>query len=160
MALPQKRSAGLLLFRRTQVLEVFLAHMGGPFWHNKDAAAWTIPKGEFTGSEQPFDAAQREFHEETGLTPEGNFYELQPVKQNSSKTVFAWALEWDCDATQVKSIVFSMEWPKGSGNMQEFPEIDRAGWFTLADARRKILKGQAPLLDQLERLIATLPPKS
>lgn len=146
-----RKSAGLLLFRRRESLEVFLAHMGGPFWQHKDDAAWTIPKGEFD-EELPFDAARREFREETGLSPEGNFLELTPVIQPGGKTVFAWALEWDRDATNITSNTFSMEWPKGSGVIQDFPEVDRAAWFPIAEARQKILKGQLPLLDQLEAL--------
>jgi len=145
-----KKSAGLLLFRRKgSSVEVLLAHMGGPFWEHKDAAAWSIPKGEFE-DEAPLDAALREFQEETSLIPKGDFLELTPVKQPSGKTVFAWALEWDCDATRVKSNTFSMEWPKGSGVMKDFPEIDQASWFSMAEAHRKILKGQIPLLDQLQ----------
>jgi predicted NUDIX family NTP pyrophosphohydrolase len=145
-----KKSAGLLLFRlKKSSMEVFLAHMGGPFWEHKDFRAWSIPKGEFE-DEAPLDAARREFQEETSMTPEGNFIELAPVRQPSGKTIFAWALEWDCDAAKVKSNMFSMEWPKGSGQMREFPEIDRAAWFSLDEARQKILKGQIPLLDQLQ----------
>jgi predicted NUDIX family NTP pyrophosphohydrolase len=145
-----KRSAGLLLFRRQGgQVEVFLAHMGGPFWARKDYASWSIPKGEFGDDEVPFDAAKREFREETGLIPTGRFIELAPVKQPGGKMIFAWAVEWDCDPTAIKSNTFTMEWPRGSGRMCEFPEIDRAAWFALSEARRKILKGQAPLLDQL-----------
>jgi len=145
-----KKSAGLLLFRlKKSSMEVFLAHMGGPFWEHKDVRAWSIPKGEFE-DEAPLDAARREFQEETSMTPEGNFIELAPVRQPSGKTIFAWALEWDCNAAKVKSNMFSMEWPKGSGQMREFPEIDRAAWFSLDEARQKILKGQIPLLDQLQ----------
>jgi predicted NUDIX family NTP pyrophosphohydrolase len=149
----KRQSAGMLVFRHKNVVtEVFLAHMGGPFWAKKDKGAWTIPKGEFD-VEKPLDAALREFEEETGLRPEGNFLELAPVKQAGGKTVFAWAVEWDCDATSIRSNKFTMEWPKGSGQMREFPEIDRAGWFSIAEARRKMLKGQTPLLDQLERVV-------
>jgi predicted NUDIX family NTP pyrophosphohydrolase len=149
-----KRSAGLLLFRRVGgQVEVFLAHMGGPFWARKDDASWSIPKGEFGDDEAPLDAAKREFREETGRIPTGRFIELAPVKQSGGKTVFAWAVEWDCDATAIKSNTFTIEWPPGSGKMCEFPEIDRAAWFALGKARRKILKGQAPLLDELEQRI-------
>ena len=148
-----RQSAGLLVFRRKNVVtEVFLAHLGGPFWSKKDEGAWTIPKGEFD-VEKPFEAALREFDEETGLKPEGNFLEMAPVKQAGGKTVFAWAVEWDCDATNIRSSKFTMEWPKGSGQMREFPEIDRAGWFSIPEARRKMLKGQTPFLDQLERVV-------
>jgi predicted NUDIX family NTP pyrophosphohydrolase len=150
-----KKSAGLLVFRRTKRgLEVFLAHMGGPFWSRKDAGAWTIPKGEFE-SEEPLAAARREFHEETGFTPHGNFLWLQPVKQSGGKTVFAFALEWDCDATKIQSNSFEMEWPKGSGKLRSFPEIDRAAWFTLGEAKLRILKGQVPLLDELAKTFST-----
>ena len=139
-----------MLFRRADgKVEVFLAHMGGPFWARKDAASWSIPKGEFEDDEAPLDAAMREFREETGLIPTGRFIELAPVKQSGGKTIFAWAVEWDCDASAIKSNTFTMEWPRGSGKMCEFPEIDRAAWFPLSEARRKILKGQGALLDEL-----------
>lgn len=145
-----KKSAGLLLFRfRPSGMEVLLGHMGGPFWQRKDEGAWSIPKGEFE-TEAPLDAALREFQEETGYKPTGNFIELAPVRQPGGKTVYAWAVEFDCDAEKIKSNTFSMEWPKGSGTMCEFPEIDRAAWFPLAVARKKILKGQMALVDQLE----------
>ncbi len=154
---PSKKSAGLLLFRhRTDGVEVLLAHMGGPFWQRKEAGAWSIPKGEFE-EEEPFAAALREFEEETGFRPQGNFIELAPVKQDNSKTVFAWALECDCDATRMKSNTFSMEWPKGSGRICEFPEVDRAAWLPLALARTKIVKGQAALLDQLQEKLGPSP---
>lgn len=144
----------MLLFRRSGTsFEVFLVHMGGPFWQRKDKGAWTIPKGEFDDDEAPLDAARREFQEETGLTPEGKFLELSPVKQSSGKVVFAWAVEWDCDATTIKSNTFSMEWLKDSGVMREFPEVDRAGWFSVAEARRKMVKGQVALLDELEKVL-------
>src|SRR2546430_2327544 len=144
-----KKSAGLLLFRRRDSsVEVFLAHMGGPFWRQKDDGSWSIPKGEFE-DEAPLAAARREFQEETGLAPDGEFLELPPVKQASGKVIFAWALEWDCDATKIKSNTFALEWPKGSGVMREFPEIDRAGWFSLVEARKKLVKGQVPLLENL-----------
>lgn len=144
-----KKSAGLMLFRRKQNgLEVFLAHMGGPFWQHKDAGAWSIPKGEFE-NEAPLEAALREFQEETGQVARGEFIELAPLQQAGGKTVFAFAVECDCDPALVKSNSFTMEWPKGSGVMREFPEIDRASWFSPAEARTKILKSQLPLLDQL-----------
>ena len=150
-----KKSAGLLVFRRKgPLLEVFLAHMGGPFWERKDEGAWSIPKGEFD-EETPLNAAIREFSEETGLVPEGKFIELTPVKQPSGKTILAFALEWDCDAAVIKSNTFSLEWPKGSGTMCEFPEIDRAAWFPLDQARRKIVKGQIPIIDELQKLMAS-----
>jgi predicted NUDIX family NTP pyrophosphohydrolase len=125
--------------------------MGGPFWQRKDDGAWSIPKGEFD-NELPLDAAIRECQEETGLRPSGDFFELRPIKQSGGKMVFAWALEWDCDPTIIKSNTFAMEWPKGSGEMREFPEIDRAAWFPLEKAKTKIVKGQVSLLEELERM--------
>jgi predicted NUDIX family NTP pyrophosphohydrolase len=152
-----KKSAGLLLYRRKDSsVEVFLAHMGGPFWEKKDDGSWSIPKGEFE-DETPLDAALREFHEETGLSPQGNFMELAPVKQPSGKTVFAYALEFDCDPSVIKSNTFSLEWPKGSGVMREFPEIDRAAWFSLSVAKRKMLKGQIALVEQLQKALGISP---
>jgi predicted NUDIX family NTP pyrophosphohydrolase len=148
-----KKSAGILMFRRCDPeIEVLLVHPGGPFWAAKDEAAWSIPKGEFE-TETPLEAAKREFWEETGLTPAGEFIELEPIKLPSGKMVFAWALEGDCDATQLKSNTFSMEWPKGSGQMQDFPEVDRAQWFPLSAAPQKLFKGQVPLVEQLARLL-------
>jgi len=149
-----KQSAGLLMYRRRDGrVEVFLVHPGGPFWAKKDAAAWSIPKGEFAADEDPLAAAQREFAEETGLTPSGPFAALAPIKQTGGKTVQAWAVEGDCDPAAVRSNTFTIEWPPRSGRRQEFPEVDRAEWFTLGVARNKIHKGQVALLDQLERLL-------
>ena len=151
-----KRSAGILLFRRAGgEIEVLLAHPGGPFWKNKDDGAWSIPKGEYSDDEDPLAAAKREFAEETGLTPSGDFIPLGEVRQPGGKVVTAWALEGDFDTKLVRSNTFSMVWPPHSGKSQEFPEIDRAEWFRLDVARRKILKGQAELLD---RLAARHPP--
>ena len=151
-----KRSAGILLFRRAGgEIEVLLAHPGGPFWKNKDDGAWSIPKGEFADDEDPLAAAKREFAEETGLTPSGDFIPLGEVRQPGGKVVTAWALEGDFDTKLVRSNTFSMVWPPRSGKSQEFPEVDRAEWFPLDVARRKILKGQAELLD---RLAARQPP--
>lgn len=147
-----KQSAGLLLYRKKRRrTEVFLVHPGGPFWKKKDDGAWSIPKGEFETGEEALDAAKREFEEETGFAASGEFLPLQPVRQPSGKVVYAWAQESDLDAEAVKSSTFSMEWPAGSGRMAEFPEADRAAWFPLDTARRKILKGQLPFLDQLEQ---------
>jgi predicted NUDIX family NTP pyrophosphohydrolase len=151
-----KRSAGVLLFRKTgSEIEVLLAHPGGPFWKNKDDGAWSIPKGEYGENEDPFAAAKREFAEETGLTLSGDFISLGEIRQPGGKVVSAWAVEGDLDAafdpTSVRSNTFSIPWPSGSGKLQEFPEIDRAEWFPLEIARRKILKGQAELLDRLVR---------
>ena len=139
-----KSSAGLLLYRLP--LEVFLVHPGGPFWANKDEGSWSIPKGEFEASEDPLAAARREFTEETGFTASGDFKRLTPLKQKSGKIVHAWAVEFDCDPTLVKSNTFVF---KG----REFPEVDRAGWFTMDEAKQKILPGQAGFLDQLNRIV-------
>ncbi len=146
----KKQSAGLLLFRRNAAgLEVLLVHPGGPLWANRDDGCWSIPKGEFQDGEQPLDAARREFEEETGMAPAGDFIPLKPLRQLSGKLVFAWALRSDFDTSSLKSNLFSMEWPPKSGKQREFPEVDKAAWFGIEQARRKILKGQAPFLDQL-----------
>jgi predicted NUDIX family NTP pyrophosphohydrolase len=148
-----KKSAGLLMYRRRgDVLEVFLVHFGGPYWAKKDEGSWTIPKGEFT-QEDGLQAAIREFIEETGFAPEGQFRELPPVVQTNAKVVYAWAFEGDCDAARLRSNTFALEWPPGSGMVQRFPEVDRGAWFTLAEARQKILRGQLPLLEQVEALV-------
>lgn len=150
-----KTSAGLILFRRSnRGLEVLLVHPGGPFWRNKDTGAWSIGKGEPGEGEDPLSAARREFEEETGIRPEGPFIELSPVKQKGGKTVLAWAFEGDCDPAGIKSNTFSVQWPPRSGRMQSFPEIDRAGFFTLEEARSKINPAQFPLLEELERKVA------
>jgi len=145
-----KKSAGLLLFRQsTNGVEVLLAHPGGTFWAKKDAGAWSIPKGEIADDEEPLEAAKREFREETGIEAAGEFIPLTPLKQPSVKHVLAWAVRGDFDASKLVSNMFSLEWPPRSGKFQDFPEIDRAQWFDLATARVKILKGQAPFLDEL-----------
>jgi predicted NUDIX family NTP pyrophosphohydrolase len=145
-----KRSAGLLMYRRSGgVLEVLLVHPGGPFWMKKDAGAWSIPKGEYADGEEPLAAATREFQEETGLVAAGPYLPLTPVKQQGGKVVHAWAFEGDCRAESLKSTTFSLEWPPRSGRHREFPEVDRAGWFGLGEAKRKILPGQIALLDEL-----------
>lgn len=152
-----KASAGLLIYRHVggrRVLEVLLVHPGGPFWAKRDDGAWSIPKGEFGPGEDPLGAAKREFREETGLAVEGDFVPLAPVKQAGGKVVRAWAIESDCDPTCLRSNTFSMEWPPGSGSRREFPEVDRAAWFPISEARRKILPGQVALLDQLVSLLA------
>lgn len=141
------------MYRRRDALEVLLVHPGGPFWRGRDAGAWTLPKGEFT-DEQPLAAARREFVEETGVTPEGPFLALTPVRQKAGKLVHAWAFAGDCDPEKIVSNSFRMEWPPRSGKFAEFPEVDRAGFFTTAAARAKILPAQVPLLDELERLLA------
>jgi len=148
-----KISAGLLLYRKTGgALEVFLVHPGGPFWARKDEGAWSVPKGEFDKGEDALDAAQREFQEETGMAAKGEFHPLKSLRQSGGKMVYAWAVQFDLDAAAVRSNTFSMEWPPRSGKTQEFPEIDRAGWFRIDEARRKILKSQLDLLEQLEFL--------
>jgi len=150
----KKRSAGLLLYRlREGTLEVFLVHAGGPFWAKKDGGAWSIPKGEIGEGEDPFEAARREFEEETGFRPDGAFRGLEPVRQRSGKIVYAWAVEGDCDPAALRSNTFEMEWPPRSGRQQEFPEVDRAGWFDLETAKNKILEGQRGLLEEVSRLI-------
>jgi len=149
----KKSSAGLLLYRRHDELEVFLVHPGGPFWAKKDAGAWTIPKGEIADGEEALEAAQREFLEETGFDIDGEFRRLDPIKQAGGKIVQAWAIEADCDPAQLHSNRFAMEWPPKSGKTREFPEVDRAGWFTVSEARTKILAGQVRLLDQLVSLL-------
>jgi predicted NUDIX family NTP pyrophosphohydrolase len=150
-----KRSAGILLFRRKPAFEVFLVHPGGPFWAKKDAGAWSIPKGEYVEGEDPLAAARREFEEETGAPIEGEFIALGEVKQSGGKTVIAWALEGEVDAASIRSNTFSMEWPPRSGRMQEFPEVDRAGWFSTAGAFEKLLPAQAAFLGRLEDRLAT-----
>ena len=148
--MPKKTSAGIVLYRRrTSGLEVFLVHPGGPFWAKKDLGAWSLPKGEFESGEDPLDAAKREFTEETGFPIDGAFRELTPLRQPGGKTVYAWAVEGDCDPAQVRSNTFAMEWPPRSGKRVSFPEVDRAAWFSIEEARQRILAGQAPFLDQL-----------
>jgi predicted NUDIX family NTP pyrophosphohydrolase len=154
-----KQSAGLLLYRNAGGrVDVFLVHPGGPFWAKKDDGAWSIPKGEFADGEEPLEVAKREFQEETSFSIagkiNGKFEPLNPVKQSGGKTVHAWAIEGDVDAGAIRSNTFSMEWPRGSGKTQSFPEVDRAGWFDLGTAKVKILKGQIGLLEQLERILS------
>jgi len=147
-----KTSAGLLLYRfRNSVLEFLLVHPGGPFWKNKDAGAWTIPKGEIGEKEEPLAAAVREFEEELGFKPTGPFTELPPVKQKGGKVVHAWAFEGDCEPNQIKSNTFTMEWPPRSSKQVEFPEVDRAEFFDFENAKAKINPAQIPLLEELQR---------
>lgn len=149
---PRKHSAGLLLFREVSgKLEILLVHPGGPLWATKDEGAWSIPKGEFEDGEDPLAAAKREFEEETGVAaPVGALIALQPVRQPGGKIVHAWALSGEFDVSVLKSNMFSMEWPPKSARQREFPEIDRAAWFSVKMAKRKIVKGQLPLVAQLE----------
>ncbi|MDT5350239.1 MAG: hypothetical protein QOH91_3526 [Mycobacterium sp.] len=146
-----KLSAGLLLYRaRGGVVEVLIAHPGGPFWARKDDGAWSIPKGEYDDGDDPWLAAQREFSEELGLpVPAGPRIDLGALKQPSGKVVTTFAVEADLDITEARSNTFELEWPKGSGRMREFPEVDRVGWFPVAQARTKLLKGQRAFLDRL-----------
>lgn len=149
-----KKSAGLLLIRETSgYLEVLLVHPGGPFWSRKDEGAWSIPKGEFEEGEDPLEAARREFEEETGSPAPGKAIPLSPLKQPSGKVVYAWAIRGDFDPVLLRSNSFPLEWPPKSGRVQEFPEVDRADWFTVALAKRKILKGQADFIDQLQVIL-------
>lgn len=148
----RKKSAGLLLFRETvRGLEVLLAHPGGPFFAKKDLGHWTIPKGEIDDGEDALAAAHREFREETGFDVLGPEISLGTVTQKNGKLVRAWAVCGDADCRQLRSNEFEMEWPRGSGRMQSFPEVDRAEWFDLDEARRKIKPAQAKFLDELER---------
>jgi predicted NUDIX family NTP pyrophosphohydrolase len=148
-----RTSAGLLLFRRTPAgVEVLLVHPGGPLWAKKDEGAWSIPKGEIDAGEDPLAAARREFEEELGAPVAGEFIALAPIRQASGKVVRAWAVEGDFDPATLTSGMFSMEWPPRSGRQQEFPEVDRAEWFSIDDASRKINKAQIELLNQLARL--------
>jgi predicted NUDIX family NTP pyrophosphohydrolase len=142
-----KQSAGILMYRRRSgETEVLLVHPGGPFWKKKDEGAWSIPKGLFDEGEDPLSAAKREFEEETGAAPVGEFMALGGFKQPGGKTVFAWAVEGDLDLGNFRSNQFEMEWPPGSGRKQQFPEADRAAWFSPGEAVRKVLKGQIPIL--------------
>jgi predicted NUDIX family NTP pyrophosphohydrolase len=146
-----KLSAGLLLYRVVDgVVEVLIGHPGGPFWARKDEGAWSIPKGEYSPGEDPWAVAQREFAEELGKTPpDGPRLELPAVRQPSGKVITAFAVRGDLDIEGTFSNTFELEWPKGSGRLREFPEIDRVAWLSVAEARSKLLKGQRPLLDRL-----------
>jgi predicted NUDIX family NTP pyrophosphohydrolase len=146
-----KKSAGLLIFREVSGrIEVMLVHPGGPFWENKDDGSWSIPKGELEEGEDPQTAARRELEEETGFAPGEEMISLEPIRQPSGKIVFAWAMKGNFDPARLKSNTFAMEWPPKSGQKVDFPEIDRAGWFTFDAARRKIMEGQVGFLDQLQ----------
>lgn len=147
-----RRSAGLLLYRRgaDRGLEVMLVHPGGPFWAKRDEGAWSIPKGEYPPDEDPLAAARREFAEEIGRPPPGGApVELGEVRQKSGKVVVGWAIEGDMDVSRIESNTFAVESPRGSGRFRSYPEVDRAGWFDVPTARRKLLAAQVPLLDRL-----------
>lgn len=145
-----RASAGILLYRRRAAgLEVLLVHPGGPYWRRRDEGAWSIPKGETEPGEDSRETALRELSEETGLAVDGEMLELEPIRQRGGKVVHAWAAEGREGAARVGESTFSMPWPPGSTRMKEFPEVDRAEWFDLSMARRKVLASQEPLLDQL-----------
>jgi predicted NUDIX family NTP pyrophosphohydrolase len=149
-----KRSAGILLYRHADAgLEVLLVHPGGPFWANRDEGAWSIPKGECRAGEAALDAARREFAEETGFGLEGEAVALGSFRQSRAKTVDVWAVQGDADPTKLVSNTFVMEWPPRSGRMQEFPEVDRAGWFALPEAACKLVEGQVAILEALDRCL-------
>jgi len=148
-----KQSAGLLLFRKRSRLEVMLVHPGGPFWKNKDAGAWSIPKGEFNDNEDALETAQRELKEETGISVKGKFIPLQCIKQKGGKLVYAWAIQADADVSEIKSNDFEMEWPPYSGKQSKFPEVDKAEWFDLETARKKINPAQISFINELETLV-------
>jgi predicted NUDIX family NTP pyrophosphohydrolase len=152
---PTKQSAGLLLFRRKQGgIEILLGHPGGPFWSGKDKACWSIPKGLISRDESPLSAARREFAEETGHRPNGELTPLGDARQPGGKIVHVWAVEDDWSPAELRSNTFEMEWPPRSGRRQAFPEIDRAAWFGITDAREKILKGQIVFIDRLLDVLA------
>ena len=153
----EKVSAGILLYRKREgVLEFFLVHPGGPFFVNRDIGVWGIPKGEIDAGEDPLAAARREFEEETGFAARGAVLPLAPARQKGGKIVHAWATEGDCDPEKLKSNTFTMEWPPHSGRQREFPEVDRAGWFALDEAKRLINPAQAGFLEELERALRTV----
>lgn len=145
-----KRSAGILLFRRREgKLELLLVHPGGPFWAHRDAGAWSIPKGLYEADESAFEAACREFREETGFPVDGDFIDLGELRLPSGKRLHVWAVEGDLDADQIHSNTFPLEWPRGSGKTVEVPEVDRGAWFSPEEARRRISPGQRPFIDRL-----------
>jgi predicted NUDIX family NTP pyrophosphohydrolase len=149
-----KKSAGILMYRlRKDVLEVLLVHPGGPYWAKKDIGSWSIPKGEYTDTKDPFNVAKREFEEETSFQVDGDFTPLTPLEQPSGKIVSAWTVEGDCDASKIKSNTFLMEWPPRSGKKQEFPEVDRGEWFTTDMAKKNLLKGQVGFIEELCKLL-------
>ena len=148
------KSAGILMYRNSPAgPEYFLVHPGGPFWKNKDTGAWSIPKGQFEDGEDPLKTAQREFQEETGLSVEGEFIELKPVRQKSGKMVLAWAVEGDIDHSVIRSNTFPLEWPPKSGKFIDVPEVDKGGWFAYEEAKVKLIPGQVPILEELREMM-------
>ena len=148
------QSAGLLIYRqRGHGLEVLLVHPGGPFWARRDEGAWSIPKGEIADSEEPLAGARREVSEELGWSPTGDATPLTAIVQKAGKVVQAWAIRGEWDPATLRSNTFELEWPRGSGRLRQFPEVDRAAWFPMAEARKRINPGQVPLLDELQRLV-------
>lgn len=147
-----KKAAGLLVYRKTgREIAVFLVHPGGPVWAKKDLGAWSIPKGEYDDDEEPLAAARREFLEETGQEVAGEFLPLTPVKQKSGKQVTAWMVEGEVDADKIVSNTFPFEYPYKSGKFITIPEVDKGGWFSLAEAKQKINPAQIALLDELDQ---------
>ena len=154
----KKTSAGILLYCiRSGELQVFIVHPGGPLWAGKDARAWSIPKGEIDRGSDPLETAKREFHEETGKHVSGEFLPLTPLRQPGGKVVHAWAVNGDIDPSTIKSNTFTMEWPPRSGRQQEFPEVDRGGWFTIAEATERLVLGQLGFLAELQEKLALAP---
>jgi predicted NUDIX family NTP pyrophosphohydrolase len=154
--LPRKNSAGIVLYRiQRGALEVFLVHPGGPFWAKKDEGAWSIPKGEIEEGDDRLESARREFREETGSQVDGEFIELVPLKQRGGKIVYAWAVVGNIDAASIRSNLFSMEWPPRSGTQHEFPEVDKAGWFTVEKALAKLLPGQRGFLAEIQAKLSS-----
>ncbi|MBD3317949.1 MAG: NUDIX domain-containing protein [Chitinivibrionales bacterium] len=149
-----KKSAGLLMYRfRENVLQVLLGHMGGPFWAKKDDGAWSIPKGEYGDDEDAREAAKREFYEETGFMPRGDFRELAPAKRPRGKHIRIWAFEGNCDPTKLISNTFKLQWPPHSGKTAVFPELNKAKWLPVTVAQRKIVKSQRVFLDALCEMV-------
>jgi predicted NUDIX family NTP pyrophosphohydrolase len=149
-----KKSAGLVMYRvRDNRLEVLIVHLGGPFWAKKDEGAWFIPKGEIEPGEDEFAAAKREFGEETGIEPRGDFIELGTIKHKAGKIVHAWAFEGDCDPASIRSNTFTMEWPPRSGKQREFPEVDRAQFVSVEQARAKMSPAEFELVDRLQQIL-------
>jgi predicted NUDIX family NTP pyrophosphohydrolase len=147
-----RSSAGFVVFRTLKgEIEVLLVHPGGPFWARRDQGAWSIPKGEIGESEEPLSAAHREVAEELGWSPSGEALPLTPIVQRAGKIVQAWAIRADWDPATLRSNTFELEWPRGSGRTRQFPEVDRAAWFPLTEARKRILSSQVALLDELEK---------